>query len=231
MTDPQKTPFAATDQLGPNFPADTSPGAAPLFGNDAASIRVFTVPLDNAREGEKINLGAGTFIWAISATSKTAELSIQFNDQQSALVPFKQGQALGGLEFTRSYITNTSQPGESITFFTIRETRRRIDTVNPSVDTAVVRLEQPTVLDTIADVSAAANSATQVLAANSTRTRAVIHNLSGATTLRVGDAGVLAGRGLPLPPNTSVEIFATEAISVFNNTGAAVDVAVMWEAA
>jgi len=86
------------------------------------------------------------------------------------------------------------------------------------------------VLDTVADVSCANLAVTQVLPLNVVRRRAFVQNLDATATVRVGDGNVAAARGLRLGPGDSITIETTEAISLRNDSGAAVLVAVMEEA-
>ena len=75
--------------------------------------------------------------------------------------------------------------------------------------------------DSIADVSIAATSTDEVLAADSTRREAIITNLSGnVETLRVGDSGAGATNGTPLSPGSTL-ILATTAVIHAHNPGAA----------
>jgi len=76
-----------------------------------------------------------------------------------------------------------------------------------------------------ADVTVAATTTAQVLAANTARTEAWISNLSGAVTLRWGTSAAAAARGIPVAPGATVIISSSAAIYVYNPSASGVDVA------
>ena len=95
---------------------------------------------------------------------------------------------------------------------------------------APLNLTKATTLDTVADVLCPNLAATVVAAALATRRRALIQNVDPVATVRIGDASVTATRGLRLGPGERIVFETTEAISVRNDSGSTVPIAVAWEA-
>lgn len=101
---------------------------------------------------------------------------------------------------------------------------RRVSVVG---DAAAVEVEGAPTLTSQADVTVAATSSAQILAADTTRREALIQNLDGSTTVRIADSNVAAARGLELAPG-DVLILATQgAVHCHNPSGAGVDIAAL----
>lgn len=204
--------------------------SSPLYGVDAQTIDVRTIDLTNARIEEELNIGARDVIWVIDATSLTANLPVRYNSQAGGLVVLKKGMFLAGVPFSQLFLNNEAQAGESITLFTAREGQNLIRIDNPASDASLVTFTKPSVLDTITDVACANAAVTQVLAALSTRRKAMIQNLSASADVRIGDSNVTATRGTRLGPGELYEVETTESIHVRNDSGASVSVSVAWTA-
>ncbi len=82
-------------------------------------------------------------------------------------------------------------------------------------------------LSSTADVVCNNAAATVVKALTATRRSIEVQNLDAVASLRVGDAAVTATRGLRLGPGESVTLATTAAVSVRNDSGAPVSVAVL----
>lgn len=81
--------------------------------------------------------------------------------------------------------------------------------------------------DSLADVSLAASTTTQILAADTARKEAIISNLSTNTkTFRIGDSGAGAANGIPLAPGASIVLTTSAEIQGHNPTAGAESVAV-----
>jgi hypothetical protein len=75
------------------------------------------------------------------------------------------------------------------------------------------------------DVSALAGAATQLLAADASRTYALICNVSTNTlTVRIGSSAVAAATGVPLEPGETLALATTAAIYAYNAGGSAVTI-------
>ncbi|KKN30028.1 hypothetical protein LCGC14_0838010 [marine sediment metagenome] len=226
----QRSPYPRDQIVGRTFPVDIPGGAPPLYGVDTAFINIVKIPLDDVRSDVRFEFGAANFIWALDATSLTAELSIKFNSQRNSAVPFKKGMSIGPIDFAEVFVSNLAQTGESITFFTVRTAPQFMQFINPSASFSEVSLTKPSVLDTVADVSCANAAATSVLGSFATKRSAMFQNKDGAATVQIGDNNVSATRGINLGPGDVITIDTTESVFVRNDSGAAVDIGVMWTA-
>jgi len=102
------------------------------FGVGANILKTRTFDLANARDLEQIEIG-GSCIWAITATSLTAQIDIRINDQLRDPLTFQQGMFVRGIPFSRVYVSHSAQPAETITlFFAVEQDIRNIEVVNPS---------------------------------------------------------------------------------------------------
>lgn len=91
-------------------------------------------------------------------------------------------------------------------------------------------LVKGTTLADTADVALAAAATTLILAADSTRRKALIGNLAANTkTFRIGSVNAGAARGAELAPGKSIEIEGAAAIYGYNAAGAVESVSVLAE--
>lgn len=160
----------------------------------------------------------------VTELSASDGVTVRFNDGPDGAI-FRGLEARGPLRKIEVFNGN----GASITLSLsiakgLQMVDRRVSVVG---DAAAVEVEGAPSLASQADVSVAATSAAQILAADTTRREALIQNTDGATTIRVGDSNVGATRGLELAPG-DVLILATQgAIHAYNPSGAGVDVAAL----
>lgn len=143
--------------------------------------------------------------------------------------PVRLGQAFLARNTSRWIIEWDAQSGVTAEFgFAERPENLDWDADPPAkLLTGAVKLKGNATFDTAADVSCTNAAVTEVLAANSARRAAFVQNLDAAASVRIGDSNVAAGRGLRLGPGDSITVETTEAVSVRNDSGAAVLVAVM----
>jgi len=211
------------------FPQSFEGQAPREFGMGANILKTRTFNLTVARDLEQVEVG-GSCLWAIDATSLTAQIDIRVNDQLRDPVTFQQGMFIRGIPFSRLYVSHAAQPGETITlFFAAEQDVRNIEIVNPSIAFNNINVTKATVLETVADVAMVGLATTQILAANAARRVAFITNLLGnAQTLRVGDAAAAAARGTPLAPGDTITIETSEAIYAYKPVAGNENVAVTW---
>lgn len=103
-------------------------------------------------------------------------------------------------------------------------TDRRLNLVGGQIETDAA---SPVTLRTTADATVAATSSSQVLAADTDRAEAILKNLDGSNSVRVGDSNVGAARGHELGPGDSIVLTTSDAVHVHNPNGAAVDVSLV----
>jgi len=210
------------------FPQSFEGQAPREFGMAANILKTRTFNLTVARDLEQVEVG-GSCLWAITATSLTANINIRVNDQLRDPVTFQQGMFIRGIPFSRLYVSHAAQPGETITlFFAAEQDVRNIEITNPSIAFNNINVTKATVFDSVADVAMGAAAQTLVIAANAARRVLYITNLLGnPSTLRIGDAAAAAARGTPLTPGDTMTIETTEAVYAWN-PGAIQSVAVTW---
>lgn len=205
------------------YPIDRVSGALPEFGIDANSLKTITFDLTDARNLQQYEIG-GSVLWAIDSTNASATMQIRLNDQLRDPIPVSIGLFIKGVRFSRIFVSNTAQAGESITLLYCTEEFNNIAIENPSGAVATVNMSKSNTLQTAADVAVGAG-ATLVLAANANRRAAMIGNLAGNThTMRAGDANVTATRGAEVAPGESFVVETTEAIYFCNGGGDKVSV-------
>jgi hypothetical protein len=92
-----------------------------------------------------------------------------------------------------------------------------------------IQVIKASVLNTVADVTLAATSTTQIIGQVMARFCALICNLAGnSQTFRVGDSNTGATRGVELAPGESIMFETTEAIYGYNPGGSGEAVSVVW---
>lgn len=204
------------------FPTSFEGQSPDEFGRRANRVGLFTVNLETARESQEFSVG-GTMLWAITASSVNAEVAIQFQEQTSGLVPYGRGQSIRGVRFSRLYITNTPQPGESITFFYAVEEDGRIEVENPQVDSGEVGVVDPGtfgVLNTPEHITLTADTAEIISASNADKRDVVIQaHPDNAEVITVGDSGISTTRGIVLDPGQSITLAVIDNIYAYSETG------------
>lgn len=209
------------------FPKPNEGQAPREFGMNANILKTRTFDLTVARGLEEIEIG-GSCIWAITASSLTANIDIFINDQLRDPVTFQQGMFIRGIPFSRIYVSHVAQPGETLTIFFAVEDVNNIQIVNPSLGFTNINVTKASVLNSAADVALGAAATTVILAANANRRKAMITNLKGNdSTFRIADAEVAAARGVELDPGETIELETIEAIFGYN-PGAIQSVGVIW---
>lgn len=77
----------------------------------------------------------------------------------------------------------------------------------------------PATITTAADFQTIAATVSTLIAANLSRSQAIIQNLDGTNFIRVGDASIGAAQGIIVAPGESITLTGTYAISVFPVAG------------
>jgi hypothetical protein len=151
-------------------------------------------------------------------TAPVTDLQVRFDDGE--LVPMYEG-----VGFRRYYreISLYSATGQSVIvlagFGSVFDGRA---TANVNVTATVAA---GNTLNNGGDVSALAGAATQLLAADASRTYALICNVSTNTlTVRIGSSAVAAATGVPLEPGETLALATTAAIYAYNAGGSAVTI-------
>jgi len=209
-------------QLGQYFPVPLEGQARDEFGRDSNRIGIITIPLDNAREQEELTIG-GSILWAIDASSIGAKLTVSFQDYTSAAIPYSQGLMIRGVRYSQVYLTNTAQPGESITLMYAVETAGGLQIENPQLDAGEVNINNPgsfAVLSSQADATVG-NSVSNVVAAAASAREVILQADSANTdTIRIGDSNIGTARGTELQPGQSIVLTTKGTISAFSDSAA-----------
>jgi len=214
------------------YPKAVEAFAPPEYGIDANAVKLKRIDLTNARATpERIEI-AGSMIWAVNATSLSALMTVFIGDAMlsSDGLPVGQGFFLRGIRFSRLYVANTAQPGETITLVVAVEGPDNINIENPLISAQLVALTKATVFEAATDVTlVAAAPAAVLLAANANRRAAIICALETNTqSVRIGDSNTGIIRGAQLCPGESITIETTEAIYGYAEGGANQIFAIAW---
>ena len=187
------------------------------YGDNQNYIGVQRILLDSARSQEKISI-TGSFLYAIAASSKTATMSIELHNQSKGLIPFLEGQFIGGIPYGQIYITNAAQAGEWIDLMYGVEIAGGLQVQNPANQfSSISLLKGATNSDPVDITTTGAAAAVQMVAADATRRRLIVYaDTANANTLRVGGSDVDATHGIPLAPGQSIEISSTAAVYVYD---------------
>ena len=179
------------------------------------SIRLATIPLDVAREGQKYSLG-GRFLWAIEAVGTSARLLVAFNEPTGSPIPFQRGIVLSGVAFDDLYLTNTAQPGQSITLLA---SMTLLDVTNAP---ALASLVKPEAANTVAN-GVVTVGATPTLAAPARPGRklaTLFAPFANTETVFIGGAGVALATGFPILAGGAKDIVGEEAVFAIRNAAA-----------
>jgi len=217
-------------QRGRIFPYPPKGEAPPEFGIDANVVKTKLIDLTGARvTPERLEIG-GSILWAVAATSYGALLNVRLNDQMRSPIPFQHGLCIRGSRFSRLYLTNAAQPGETITLLYATEEIDNIQIENPGAAFAMIDLTKATVFNSLVDLTlVAAAAAVAVLPAIAARRIAKLGNLTVNNNIfRIGDATCAAAIGQELAPGDIIEIATTEAIFAYNPGPGDEDISRIW---
>lgn len=150
-----------------------------------------------------------------------ANLSFRFGDSGA------DSDVIGaGVGYELPYVTNRitfkNKSASPITFTFIIAIGRIYDD-RLSVSGVITTTEAtPTIIDSQADQSIPNTTATQFLAANSSRKEAIIQNpIANLASFRIGDSGVSATNGILLPPGGTLVLNTTAALFAYHAAGSA----------
>jgi len=200
------------------FPHGPDGEAPPEYGRTANIVKTKMIDLTNARPiPERIEIG-GSILWAVTATSYGALVNVRLNDEMRDPIPFQMGMYVRGSRFSRIYVSNLAQAGETITFMYASEDIGNIQIENAAAAFALMNLTKATVFNTLVDLALVAlAAAVEILPANAARRVAIIGNLTAnGNVFRVGDAATAAAQGQELAPGDVLKIETTEAIFAYN---------------
>lgn len=110
---------------GRTYPVDQQGQAPPEFGRRPNRFGILRLDLSKPRQAEQTEIG-GTVLWAITGSDVDAEVDISFQEEFAPQVPFRPGQSIAGIPFSRIYVTNAQQlntlgQGKTITFLYVVE--------------------------------------------------------------------------------------------------------------
>lgn len=191
------------------------------WGIDANTVQVRTINLAVARAAPiPIEVG-GNFFWVVDATSLAAAATLYLGDAMIAGdgIPIGQGFQIAGLRFSRIFIANAAQAGETITILVAVDDSRQIRIENPTAAYTNVTLSKSTLILSTADVTIPTATLTQILPGDAVRRDAIIRALSTNTgEIRINE-GAAAVRGVYLAPGDSISLQTTDIIYGYHTTG------------
>lgn len=214
--------------VGRLYPHSEVRKAVPEYGFGKPVVKVRYIALDNATTLRKTEIG-GNVLWVLDCSSRTAYAEARINDQQRDPIRLREGLFIKGMAFSRMYISWAAQPGEYIRVYYAHDEMGIFDIKNPALQFTQVDFTKASVLESLADINCPNATLTQVLAANATRRAAIFGALAANTgTVRIGDNQATATRGQELAPGDSITLSTSEAIYVYNNSGAAQTISRIW---
>lgn len=169
--------------------------------------------------------GAGTFIIGVDASDETAEITIGIGGNESdetKRISIREGKRLF-LPYTEFFIYNDAQAGKWIKLLRGRELpslKVGVEDDSSTVATDSVAIAQGNSSTFGTGQVAISGTQAQIKAANATRRRIKITNLSSGDWLFIGNTGVLATTGDGIPPGGAIVLNTTAAIYGIS-TGAA----------
>lgn len=188
--------------------------AAGDFNLDAPDVRRIRIPLDAAAvtPGREIPM-TGNFLWAVRASSPSAEVIARVNHPWGDGIPVSEGLMVRTPNYQRVYFEHTAQAGEwiEILYFV-----SGIDfaVANPGAIVSTISVAKPTGGENTT-LALVADTNTQVVAADATR-RAVIIANEGAANVRVAwnpsTTPLSATVGVLLAPGASITIEGTKRV-------------------
>lgn len=215
--------FGIRDGASRRYPVPYEGDASKGFGRFNNRIAVVTLDLSAARQRAEIKIG-GTFLWAYRASVGSAEIFVNFNDDNpDAGVSFREGTALRGAAFGRIYVTHTAQAGVTLSLAYAVEQFENIEIVNPGSVVSNVGLTKGSVLAN-SQVATAGAAEVQLYALNASRRGVTVRNLSGTEDAYLGVTGVTTGNGMLLRPGESITLRDSAVPALFGLRSAATDV-------
>lgn len=181
-------------------PVDRAPGAVGTFGADADNLSVREIDLTTARNKERTEFGASNVLWIVRASSPLANVDIRFNEQNDA-INFRRGQSLEGIVFSRAYISNAAQAGETITLLTVRDFQRRISISSDNAPVAVPSLYTST------QFLLAQNVRQLVSPGNPKKRKIIIECIDTNSFINIGNSTVTSADGFIIERRAASDIF------------------------
>jgi len=212
------------------FPKSFEGQAPREFGIGANILKTRTFALTVARDLEEVAIG-GSCLWAIAATSLTAQIDIRINDQLRDPVTFQQGMFIRGIPFSRVFVSHAAQAGETITlFFAAEQDVRNIEIVNPSIAFNNINVTKSTAIGSLDDLAVVGAAVPViVLPANALRRRAYVSSpTTNINTLRIGTSSSSPTRGIPLAPGETLIIDTITSVYVYNPAGPNQTISRVW---
>jgi hypothetical protein len=181
------------------------------IGADSLVVRSRVIDLSVARDNPVEISFAGVWLWAIDTDGVGASLNVFFNTPAGQPITFKRGLRLSGLAFQRLYITNTAQPGATMTF---HASMQPLEVVNSSPE--VVSTE--TISSLIGDSKVALGNGTPTLisaASDSKRRVKWIADEGNSNPIYIGGATASANSYGPFYAEEGDELETTAAVYAF----------------
>jgi len=201
------------------------PDALPRFGINANSIKVVTIPLDEALDEVEYYIG-GSVLWAYDSGNLDNYLDIKLNTHQNDPIRFKQGMFLKGIDYNKLIVSAPAQPGGYLTMLHCVEGEGNLAIENPSGDYTEIKLVSPNNYVSLADVVCPTGATTLVCtgAVQSTVFLQAKHNNSDV--IYVCSSGGTGGMGLY--PGDTFSLQCSDNIYVRNDTGVSQTVGVAY---
>lgn len=198
---------------------------APQYGQDEAPFRTIRINLAVARSQHELPIIAGSFLWAYTSTSLIANIDIHYNNQSNDPINFRMGMMVRGKKFSKLFVTNAAQAGETITLAYAKESIEGINIENPAVQYTNVTVSKASGFAGIADKSCLATTTALLVAANAARRGIFVSNEDPAVHIRIGgDGSAGAAQGKMLHAGESVYVPGYGALYYHNPNGNAVTV-------
>ena len=187
-----------------------------------SSIINKTYSINVPANGSLLLPSGGTYVYCTDANLTSFRIAI--DDVAEGKCGPGLGYERGSEEEPFSAVRIVNDNGAALTGTIVIGTGRILD--NRLTLTGAVNVSVASTLDSLADVACADAATTSVLAANSARREAVIHNKSATATVKWCDAGGAAANGIPLAPGQTAFLNVTDQVYIRNDSGGSVDVAV-----
>lgn len=158
------------------------PGAPtiPDLGRDSPPGYTHVLDLSVERSNVMLPL-TGSALWVVKASSTVATATISINRPNEGSIPIGQGFGFRGLPYSRLYIDNPAQAGESLTLFAVRE-MGGFGFLNPAVSVTTFNPAKPTSVTNIGPITVPTGySSTLILSANANRRHAILQIQDGHT--------------------------------------------------
>lgn len=221
--------FEKETHFGRMYPHSEVQKSIPEFGLKTPVLKSRTFNLNVARNLFKSECG-GSVLWCLDCSSRAAYIDVRVNDQQRDPVRIREGFFVKGMPFSRLYISNPIQAGETITIYYAVDEEGRFDVKNPALQYTEIDVTKATVFNSLVDIAiVGAAAAVEILPLNAVRRSAIIGALAtNVNTARIGDAATAVAQGAELAPGESITIETTEAIYAYNPAGANILLTRLW---